>query len=269
MITADCHLHTSFSGDSVAPMESMIQSALARGLKTMCFTEHLDYDYPAQEDGIDFLLDTDAYRQCFLKLRDRYASDIELRFGIEIGMMPYLAPRCQALIDSEPFDFVIMSTHLVDGLDPYDPIFFEGKTEFEAYSGYFQTIPENIAAFKNFDTYGHIDYVVRYGPNQNRNYTYEKYEAFLRPALRAIIDSGKALEVNTGGFREGLGQPHPQMDVLRAFKAMGGELITIGSDAHDPRHIAFGFKETEDILQDLGFRYYAVYKNRKPQMVKL
>jgi len=247
----------------------MILSAMARGLSAVCFTEHMDYDYPVQEDGIDFIADVDSYEAALFRLRDKYAGKIEILYGIECGMMPYLAPRYETLVNSHAFDFVICSSHLIHGIDPYYPVYFKDKTEFEAYSGYFKTIPQNIKAFTNFDTYGHIDYVVRYGPDQNRNYSYKKYQEYLEPVLRTIIDSGKALEVNTGGYKKGLGQPHPQEDVLRAFKAMGGELITIGSDAHAPEHIAYGFNETCDILKNTGFRYYAVYKNRKPEMIRL
>lgn len=272
MIISDCHMHSYFSTDSDTPMENMILSAIDKGLTTICFTEHMDYDYPKQSDDVDgdFTVDMPAYEKELFSLKEKYASKIEILYGIECGMMPYLAPKYEALVAKHPFDFVISSSHLVDGLDPYFPeTFFKGKTEFQAYSSYFESITKNIKAFNNFDTYGHIDYVVRYGPNQNREYSYRKYQEYLEPVLKAIIESGKALEINTGGYKKGLGQPHPQEDVLRQFKAMGGELLTIGADAHAPEHIAYGFKEAYDVLTDIGFKYYAVYKDRKPLMLKL
>ena len=45
-ILSDCHLHTSHSGDSKAPMEEMILQGISKGLTTMCFTEHNDFDFP-------------------------------------------------------------------------------------------------------------------------------------------------------------------------------------------------------------------------------
>lgn len=262
-------MHSSFSSDSKAPMESMILSAIDKGLSTICFTEHMDYDYPVELDGLDFIVDLDIYEKKLFELKEKYASKIEVLYGIECGIMPYLAPKYESLVKNRAFDFIISSSHLIDGKDPYYPEYFEDKTEFEGYSHYFKTITQNIAAFKNFDTYGHIDYVVRYGPNQNHDYTYEKYKEFLDPVLQAIIDSGKALEINTGGFKSGLGSVHPQADVLKQFKTMGGELITIGSDAHTAEHIAFGFKETLEILKSIGFKYYAIYRERQPEMIKL
>lgn len=269
MIISDCHMHTSFSSDSEAPMESMILSAIDKGLNTICITEHMDYDYPVQEDGCDFLLDVDAYKKKLFELKDKYKDQLEVLFGIECGMMPYLAPRYEALIAAHDFDFVICSSHLVNGADPYYPNYFEDKTEYQAYGEYFASIAENINAFSNFDTYAHIDYVVRYGPNQNRDYTYAKYQEHLEPVLKAIISSGKALEVNTGSFIKGMTQPHPQMDVLAAYRDMGGELITIGADAHKPLDIACGYPVVSDMLKSLGFKHYTIFKNRQPHMIQL
>lgn len=67
---------------------------------------------------------------------------------------------------------------MVHGFDPYYPEYYEGKTEAEAYREYFESILENIEAFGDFDVYGHIDYVVRYGPNKNREYTYRRYAGY-------------------------------------------------------------------------------------------
>ena len=78
-ILADCHLHTSFSGDSESPMEGMIEKAIAMGMETLCFTEHMDMDFPylpSEEQG-RFELDTDAYRlgfdQCRRNTKERSA----------------------------------------------------------------------------------------------------------------------------------------------------------------------------------------------------
>ena len=273
MITADCHMHSAFSADSEAPMETMILSAIDKGLDTICFTEHMDYDYPPQPgepDSLEFTVDMDAYVKKLFELKEKYCRHIEVLFGVEMGMMPYLGDRCRDFVKKYPFDFVIASTHLVNGRDPYYPkTYFDGISEEDGYRRYFETIIENMKAFTDFHTYGHIDYVVRYGPNQNKNYSYKKYRDILEPTLKYIIQSGKALEINTGGYKYGLGQPHPHLDVLQAFKSMGGELITIGADAHAPQHVAFDFARLESVLIDLDFKYYAVYKQGQPQMRKL
>ena len=90
---------------------------------------------------------------------------------MELGLRPYLSGRHHSLIFSYPFDFVIGSIHLVNNRDPYFPSYFEGRDESDAYLEYFQCALQNLRAYSNFDTFGHLDYVVRYGPNQNRFYS--------------------------------------------------------------------------------------------------
>jgi histidinol-phosphatase (PHP family) len=120
-----------------------------------------------------------------------------------------------------------------------------------------------------FDTLGHMDYIVRYGPNQNRCYSYEAYADCLEPTLRYLIENGKCLEVNTGGLKYGLGQTNPGTEVLRRYRALGGELLTIGSDAHEPRYLAYEFDRTAQLLRELGFRWYTVFEQRRGQQLPL
>ena len=168
-----------------------------------------------------------------------------------------------------PFDFVIGSSHVVHGKDPYYFSFFDGKTEQEAYTEYFVSILENLDAFTDFDVYGHIDYVVRYGPNRNADYTYAKYADVLDEILKKLISLGRGIEINTGGFKYGLGHPNPSEEILSHYHELGGEILTIGADAHQPEHVAYDFKKVRDLLKACGFSYYTVFRNRKPEFYKL
>lgn len=268
MILADYHFHSAFSSDSDTPLEDMINKAISLGMKRLCITDHLDYDYP-NEYGLDFQLDVDSYLKEIAHLSEKYNDKIELFKGIELGLMPYLKDRYNQLTSQYSFDFIIGSSHLIDGKDPYYPEFWLGKKEREGYEAYFQTIIDNIKSGTDFDSYGHIDYVVRYGEHQNKFYTYEAYSDILDEVLKLIIQSGKALEINTAGFKYGLGYFHPQTDVLKRFKELGGELITIGSDAHKPEHLCYDFNKTREILISLGFKHYATFEKRKPVMWEL
>ena len=120
----DCHMHSSFSADSDTPMEDMIQDAIRRGLHGVCFTEHLDPDYPPTPDNETFELDLSAYQENLFMLRDKYPSKLDVRFGIELGLQPHLEHSFKELLESVPFDFVIGSSHVVHGQDPYYREFF-------------------------------------------------------------------------------------------------------------------------------------------------
>lgn len=265
----DCHMHSFFSGDSETPTEEMIQEAIRKGLRGVCFTEHLDPDYPEIPEEVDFSLDVPAYRAELVRLQEKYRDKLDIRFGIELGLQPHLAKQFQELVAEVPFDFVIGSSHVVHQADPYYPEFFHGREEATAYREYFESILENLKAFNQMDVYGHLDYIVRYGPNQNREYSYEKYRDVLDEILKQLTDRQIGLELNTGGYHYGLGQPNPSIEVLKRYRELGGEIITVGADAHVPAKIGYAFDAAYAVLKECGFRYYSVFKNRKAEFLSL
>lgn len=263
----DVHMHSQFSGDSNTPQEDMILTAMKLGLGGICFTDHLDIDY--QEDPSLFLLDLPNYTSSVLALQEKYASKFPVRFGIELGLQPHLTDLHQDILSQYPFDFVIGSSHVVHGVDPYYPKFYEGRREKDCYREYFTSILENIHAFDGFDVYGHIDYIVRYGPTKNENYVWTQYQDVIDEILKLLIEKGKGIEINTGGFKYGLGHPNPTEEIIGRYRELGGEIITIGSDAHTPKHIGYDFQKVPDILKNAGFRYFTVFKQRKAEFLPL
>ena len=261
----DTHMHCCFSGDSDSDPSDMLAAAKARGLGGICFTDHLDIDYPDEPEL--FLLDLPAYRKGISGLKAH--SDFPILWGIELGLQPHLTAVHRRITAENPFDFVIGSSHVVHGRDPYYPAYFEGRSEREAYMEYFISVLENIRTDADYDVYGHIDYVVRYGPNTNQFYSYRDYSDILDTILRELILRGKGIEINTGGFKYGLGHPNPTEDILRRYRELGGEIITIGADAHRPEHVAYDFSRVPDILKGAGFTHFTVFRERKPVFLPL
>lgn len=263
----DQHMHCNFSGDSDALPEDMIKAGIAHGLSGICFTDHLDYDYP-EEPNI-FLLDFDNYFKVLSDLREKYTDKISVNIGIELGLQTQAAGQNLAVAEKYPFDFIIGSSHVVNHMDPYYPEFFAGRDEDAAYMEYFESVLENINSGVDFDVYGHIDYVVRYGPNKNAFYTYEKFKDIIDEILTQLISKGKGIEVNTGGFKYGLGHPNPTEDIIKRYRELGGEIITMGADAHVPEYVAYEFDKTAQIIKNCGFKYHTVFKNRKAEFIPL
>lgn len=259
----DTHLHTHFSGDSKAAPEDMIQSAMKKGLGGICITDHLDLDYPNEPEL--FLQDIAAAQKEIFRLQEKYKEIFPIRWGIELGLQPQIAEKNAAIARQYPFDFIIGSSHAVHGFDPYYPDYYEGKSEAEAYREYFEGILENLAVYSDFDVYGHLDYVVRYGPNKNKFYSYEKFADIIDEILRKLISMGKGIEINTGGLKAGLGHPNPTEAILKRYRELGGEIITIGADAHAPEYVGYEFEKVPGILRDAGFSYFTVFKERKPE----
>lgn len=264
----DTHMHCWFSGDSESDPEHMIAAARAAGLSGICFTDHLDYDFPSEPADV-FLLDPDSYLSALSKLSEIYADTFPVRCGIEIGIQPHLHEKLHQLLQTHDFDQVICSSHIIDGQDPYEKEFFYDRDEDAAYRRYFESILENLEHYTDYDVYGHIDYVVRYGPNQNKFYSYHKYADIIDEILKKIISAGKGIELNTGGFKYGLGQPNPCEDILARYRELGGEIITLGSDAHAPEHVAYDFKKIPALLRAAGFTHYTVFRKRCPEFLPL
>ena len=277
MIQADMHMHTWFSTDSEACPRDMADEAVRKGLKTICFTDHFDKD--DLEWGEEGIFDVDAYFVEMQKLQEEYAGKLNIRIGIELGLRTYLKDYYEELTKKYPFDFVIGSVHNVpykkdaEGnilyTDPAAEKLFTDRTDKEAYRLMMETTLENVRTSDCFQTLGHLDYVVRYGKSREKEYSYTDYADITDEILKLLIEKKKGLEVNSAGLKYGLPFAHPHPDVLKRYRELGGEIITIGADAHKPEHIAYDFAKAEEILKSCGFKYYTEFFEQKPVFKQL
>ena len=263
MLRSDCHLHSCYSTDSETPPALQAEAAYRAGLKEICFTDHCDPGFP----GGEFQLDFDACFHAVSALQETWGNKLKIRAGLELGLRPEPAFRAEILeaSEKEPFSFIIGSTHLVDGADTYLPEAWEGKDARAIVRRYYEQTLENIRLFDCFDSYGHLDYISRTIPDfTGYVYRFEDYADIVDEILKELIARGKALECNTAGYRYAMKQPNPGEVILRRYRELGGELLTTGSDAHCPGHVALGFEEAYALLRRCGFRYIAVFDNRRP-----
>lgn len=271
---SDFHVHTSFSGDSQTPARDQIEAAIRLGMKEICITDHHDYG-TTQMCKTDFTLDLDSYFPALRELAEEYQGKIRVLSGIELGLMLREQEYLVALEKTLPVDYIIGSNHFIDGYDVYDRNFYidngycEGGSDRNAYLRFFESSLARVRTFDCFDSLGHLDYVIRYGPTKNHNYRPADYMEVIDEILHVLIQKGKALECNTAGFKYGLGHPHPYEEILKRYHEIGGELLTVGSDGHRPHEVGGLFDQAAEILKTCGFRYYTVYHDRKPEFVSL
>lgn len=263
---ADYHTHTNFSGDSEAPMELMVKRAIELGLTELVFTDHVDYDYA---DPVFEKIDFEEYLRTFNHIKGKYHRDIKLLMGVEIGFQPHVESRIEQLLSHLSFDFVIYSTHMADQLDFYTGAFFDGKEKSVAYQRYFENVLQSIKKPANFNVYGHLDFIVRYGDYDSKVLSYLEHADIIDKILQTLIYNGEGIEINTSGYRYGLGHMHPQEDIIRRYKKLGGEIITVGSDAHRPEDLCADFNNAYTLLREAGFKYLNAYEQRKPRFVKI
>ncbi|WP_156290276.1 histidinol-phosphatase HisJ family protein [Oceanobacillus salinisoli] len=254
----DYHIHSDFSADCETKMEKTVEKAIDIGLEEICFTDHIDYDYPDQDWIFEF--DLPAYDKKVKEIQEVYRNQIRIKKGVEIGVEPRLLDRYEKLMNEETFDFVICSMHSTEQKDLHSGNFFKDKIVDKAYQIYYEELLECVKRFKGFSILGHIDLVKRYTEEKSSN----DFHEIVREIFTEIIPAGKGIELNTSGYRYGLGGGMPSTDILSLYKECGGEIITLGSDSHVETTLAYKFKESLDLLETIGFNYIASYEDGKP-----
>ena len=174
-ILADTHLHTSFSSDSNERMEKMVLQGISLGLNKIYFTDHMDLDFPEKYE-YDFLFDVSEQQKEIMNLQNKYSNQIRIFSGIELGLQPHIHAQIKELLSKYTFDYVIGSIHVIKEMDPYCREYWEQfEREEKAILTYFETALSCLEEMDDFDSFGHLDYVIRYAPSGPNGYSYKKY----------------------------------------------------------------------------------------------
>ncbi len=263
----DLHIHSTFSNDAYpsATMENMCNAAINKGLKGICFTDHVDIDYPTDDEVFDFNDYNNTLNEISIKFNDK----LSIYKGVELGLQPHLYERNKIISSSSNIDFVLGSIHVVKKKELYKGDFLGNDSDHIGIINYFNELKECLSNFDDFDSLGHIDVVRRYLRFGEKEFSYSKYKEELYDVLKTLVYMGKGLELNTSGTRYGLCDFHPLMDILSLYKKIGGEIITLGSDAHKPDDLGYEFKKALLILKQLGYKYYCIFKKRKPIFIEI
>lgn len=254
----DYHIHSDFSADCDTPMEKTIERAIDLGLEEICFTEHIDYDYPDPDWVFEF--DLKQYDKRIKEMQEKYQDKITIKKGVEIGVQPHVLDRCEKLVEEEFFDFIICSMHATEKKDLHSGEFFQGKTVDEAYRIYYEELLDCIKRYKQYSVLGHVDLVKRYTKEKASH----DFHDIVAEIFKEVIQSGKGIELNTSGYRYGLDGGMPSADLLKLYKDLGGEIMTLGSDSHVESTVAFEFTQSLELLQSIGFKYVATFNNMEP-----
>lgn len=260
-------MHTYFSGDSDADPEEMIKTAVSKGLKSISITDHYDLECADYVD--EGIFDIDEYFKVLYPLKEKYKSKIEVNIGVEIGMQPMRSELFRSMISIYPFEFVIGSVHVIGGKDPAFGQIFENKKDEDVYQEYFEEELQNIKECKDFNVLGHLDYVVRYGHKMDKSYKYENHKEVIDDILKELIYTGRGIEVNAAGLKYGLPFAHPMGEIIKRYVELGGEILTIGSDAHKPEHIAYDFSKVKDYLVSCNVKNYTIFSSGRIKFYQL
>ncbi len=257
MVTADMHLHSKTSFDGRSDIEEMCHACVAAGLATACFTEHDD----AYSEN--FSLNVPKHKKAVARAKAAYPQ-LTVLTGIEAGYSADSADKLRAHIATLEPDYILLSLHAVEGIDPYDAAaYYRNRTREQGIRIYLETMLEAMDALESWDALAHIGYVCRYPLEDGIVQPLRHADApdLIDEILLQLIQTSRALEVNTSGVLIGR-ESIPGEDILARYRALGGEIVALGSDAHHQNAIAGGFDGTAVMLRRLGFARYAVYQGR-------
>lgn len=264
-IPQDYHLHTLFSVDGRLSLASVCEQVVSHGIPEICTTDHVDF--VRGDEGAGYF-QPDAYFAELERCRDRYGDRLTVRAGIEVGEAHRFSDDVRALTGRYPFDFVIGSLHWVGDELAMTHRYFDGKPAARAYAAYFNELLTTAQA-GGFDVLGHLDVPKRYGFDIHGPFDSREHAEAIRAVLRACVERGIGLEINTGTARRRVGIPSPDLDVLRWYRELGGEILTIGSDGHRPDGIGYRLDLAVEMAQSAGFTHLTTFEGRRPRFVPL
>lgn len=279
-MTADYHVHSAFSFDCKAPMEAQIERAIEIGLDEICFTDHVDYGVRKDWDEPGPMeewhgkpkrnVDYPRYFAKLAEMQERYGDQITIRRGLELGVQRHTIRQTEKLCErcGGELDFTLLSVHQVDDCEIYSPKYTEGRPQSEYNLDYYEELLAIARGCDRYSVLAHLDVMRRYDPAGE--YPFETTRDVVAEILRTVIQKGKGIELNAASWRYQLEDIQPRREIMCLYRDLGGEIVTIGSDAHRVEHIGDSFGKARAILRDaLGFRYFCTYERGEPHYYNL
>lgn len=265
MYLYDYHMHSDNSSDGKNSIFEMCVAAIALGLEEIAVTDHFEPSsgnekYPYYNAGEYFFE--------VLKAKSAFDKDLKIKYAVELGQ-PHLYPEySEKLIESNPYDYVLASAHKMGDNKDFGEITYNAQNISYFCNRYLDEL-ESLVNWNKYDCVGHLDLIKRYASIYNTKAILMEHKERLKEILSKIIQNGKGIEVNTSGLRQFAKECLPDFDIVSFYRQLGGEIITVGSDAHTAEDVGKGIREGLEMIERAGFKYITVYKNRQPSMIKI
>lgn len=264
----DLHTHSDSSPDAEHSVSLMCEYAMRNGLRGIAVTDHCECD-AYYTDSYNVTSVQSLFQAA--KSRSVFEGQMIVLLGIELGQPILDFGAASDAISRPSLDFVLASMHNLDGKKDFYYLDYS-LPENEPYallSDYFDNLIK-IVEWGNFDSLAHLTYPLRYmvgrdGHDIDISKFYDKIDCI----FKGLIEKGKSLEINTSGLRQELGCTLPDFELVKRYRSLGGELITIGSDAHRAEDIGKGINTGMELAEAAGFRFTALYQSRIPTPIKM
>ncbi|MCL1952112.1 MAG: histidinol-phosphatase HisJ family protein [Oscillospiraceae bacterium] len=259
----DLHTHTDNSFDGHHSAVFLCETAVARHLRAVAFTDHVEMDFYREQS-----FDRTAKQSYFeiVKARSAFRGKLVVCAGVELGQPTYNLPEAEALVQQYSYDVVVGSIHNLRGKKDF---WFLPREEYENGGAdallreYFGELLL-LAQWGKFDVLAHLTYPLRYIVGEHGiPVELARYAGQIDAVLEAAVRNKLALEINVSGLRQKLGQTMPGEELVRRFRALGGERITVGSDAHYAEDLGAGLEQGMDLALRCGFTHMTLYQRRE------
>ena len=279
MFWMDCHTHTSLSPDGEGTVEQLCARAVTLGLSVLTITEHVEMNrffsqsyYGTQpRNEWEFYDHADVLEQSLKKvteMKEKYAK-LKLLCGMEMGQPNANFILSENTVRDDRLDFVIASLHELLDEEDFFNLDYTQKSIPSLLDAYFTQLFD-ICRWNQFDVLGHITYPLRYIEGEaGIPVDLTPYLEQIDACFRILIQNGKGIELNTSGFRQKYGKPFPTLELLRRYQSFGGEILTLGSDAHCAADLGKGIREGIELAKAAGFQYVCYFVERKPKFISL
>ncbi len=270
----DMHVHSKYSHDSDQTLDQICESALAKGVEALAICDHVDLCSAEKHDTYH------AMQQCIAEVRaarEQYGDRLRILQGMELAGVEFNPAMKEPFMQLCDYDVILGSVHTVyleDVEDSYSRIDWStGAKSMERirvfFSAYLQAMREMLAR-DDIDVLCHLTCPLRYINGKYRRGLDERtFAEEIDAILETVIRREIALEVNTSGAGRSYGDWLPSRAILSRYYALGGRLLTVGSDAHIPESIGNAFGETCEMLREIGFGEICYFEKRKPIFIGL
>lgn len=261
VILADLHIHSDNSPDGENSVIELCESAVTKKLKAVAVTDHCELDL-YEKDNYDL-----ALRQSHFDTRKAqtvFEGQLEVLSGVELGNALCDISKAEEVTARFTYDFVLGSLHHPQGVDDF--AFLDYKTiDVRALLGEYYAEMERMTDWGGFDVLAHLTYPFRYinGIHQ-MGIDPADYTPQIETILKKAVGRNIGVEINTSGLRQSYGLTLPGLDCLKLYRSLGGEIVTLGSDAHTSRDVGANLTDALSLASEAGFRYFCIFRQRKP-----
>lgn len=263
----DYHTHHYRCGHALGHMEEYVEAAIAAGIDEIGLSDHspiyhLSDDPHALPGTAMSQHELPIYIEEMAAVKRRYAKRITVRLGVESDYVLGWDEHYRSLWQRYPLDYVIGSVHWLGHWSIFSRELPPDQDPQQVYAQYLYTT-QAAARSGAYDIIGHLDCL------KTRNHIPDmSITPLLEETVRVLAESNIAVELNTSGWRKPIKECYPRQELLELCHHYQVP-VTLGSDAHAPQDVGYGFEEATRLLKEIGYRTIATFTQRKRSMVPL